>query len=419
MAEISLPLDLELADLDSDNDLDVVVSGIENGLILENIGTEFNVHTAEVNGLATTTADYDGDGKIDVASTEYEWLKNDSIDIIIRADRFQTKFGSFNSHVTDLDLDGDLDVGVVGEHNLWLRNSFDEADFAITHAIIDDYQGSRFSTFVDLDGDGDDDLVNSVSAGFTWVENENGEGIFGPSRLISDRVEGSGWVGSADLDSDGDLDLVGSTEDRVIWFENLYGDGRFSRAREIHSEPARYGELIDWDGDGDTDLLLAVPNQLKLLQNEGTTNLFGSAINLSNSDADFVTAVDFDRDGDRDIFYDNFNTTLHIVKNLGDHGSVRMRFSNKVGFDSLAIADFDDDGDVDVVGANEVNEFFLFENKDGVDTFELVFQLNTPFAVHIDSTGDLDGDGDLDIIASIDNDQIGGLIMFENTWIDG
>ena len=143
----------------------------------------------------------------------------------------------------------------------------------------------------DLDGDGDQDILaysslreNSDSDTFfdkiIWFENLGGNGTFADEQFISTKTNGLKSVDVADIDSDGDLDVVATyghynrfTEQffgNIVWFENeerVSGDsnrdGIFDsadlvavfKAGEYEDDVTNNStfEEGDWNGDGDFD----------------------------------------------------------------------------------------------------------------------------------------------------------------------
>ena len=91
-----------------------------------------------------------------------------------------------------------------------------------------------------------------------WYENL-GDGSFSPRRLIAANTNRTWTVFPADLDGDGDLDLYSLTDETrtLIWFEN-YGDGHFSSERIVQSNAGTLQSVVaaDLDGDGRLDLLV-------------------------------------------------------------------------------------------------------------------------------------------------------------------
>jgi hypothetical protein len=230
-------------------------------------------------------ADVDGDGDVDVLSaasyapvgTVY-WYEN------------RNGKGSFGnprsvgglpgvSHVraADMDGDGDLDVLYNGNefvlaHGInWSENMDGKGSFGSGHTIDAEFVVDSFDV-IDVDGDGDVDVLSAAFGGTAWYENTDGSGrVWGRQ----DKAFVSGYLFPADLDGDGDGDvLVGN-----VWYENLTrrrlvgdsnGDGMFNSTDLILVfQAGKYEDGIakndtfeegDWNGDGEfdsSDLVLA------------------------------------------------------------------------------------------------------------------------------------------------------------------
>jgi hypothetical protein len=153
--------------------------------------------------------------------------------------------------VVDLDNDGDLDivVAVLGSIFPWdelagkvglLEN---EGDHFTQHDLLDDVRRVADVQAGDLDGDGDVDLV-VAAFGYArgevlWLENrgkKDGQWHFRDHQLL-DRP-GVIHVPIGDLDGDGDLDIAAivSQDEEELWvFENL-GGGAF-KPRRVYASP--------------------------------------------------------------------------------------------------------------------------------------------------------------------------------------
>ena len=79
---------------------------------------------------------------------------------------------------------------------------------------------------IDIDNDGDTDLVSAASVAENVLVHENdGEGGFTP-RIIAEALPGVSKVIAADMDDDGDVDLMAGTDEDATfyWFDNLGDD---------------------------------------------------------------------------------------------------------------------------------------------------------------------------------------------------
>src|SRR5690606_27062183 len=139
--------------------------------------------------------------------------------------------------------------------------------------------GARFVTSMDLDEDGDMDVLATASTAdvYVWYEND-GNGTF-----TTHLIDGSGLaseaygIDAADFDQDGDLDIVGgaNASDTVIVYAND-GDENFSILADLSGGPQTEGvravEAFDLDMDGDMDILVAANDQdtYSWFENDGT-----------------------------------------------------------------------------------------------------------------------------------------------------
>jgi Ca2+-binding RTX toxin-like protein len=257
-----------MADLDGDGDLDAVVGArFGNFLYFENTGTAASpVYTARTgaanpfNGFSTgfygrpTLADLDGDGDLDLASgssagTLFYWENTgtSSAPVFTARTGAASPFFSFalgygtKPVFVDFDGDGDADLFVGNQTGTiaYLENtgtasaaSFVERTGAANPLSGIDVGDNAAPAFVDVDGDGDLDLVTGSSTGeFRYFENTGG--TFAERTGAANPFNGFDGNGSAhggatqstpvfaDIDGDGDLDLVsGERFDGVSFFRN-------------------------------------------------------------------------------------------------------------------------------------------------------------------------------------------------------
>lgn len=316
------------------------------------------------------------------------------------------------SSLLDIDGDSDLDliVGASGSTIWWFE--YKSEDKWEMHELGEDALTDKGGTAFDVDGDG---LTDQVSGG-TWYRNpgnknevwerfENGaiyaydnvHGDFnkdGNYELVSMSPQDGLYVyfiganpekkwkkiklgegvsggiapnGIGDIDGDGDMDIVRSD----VWYENVNGDGsKWTIHRTIgyidsKGEFARSSrvQVIDMDGDGDADLVQSESNNEdgRVIWHE---NVDGKGINWYThpvaskleQDMHSLCVADFDNDGDMDIFSGGGPLTGHLYKQSyifentngeGEEWKNHLVLNKMESTDAVA-ADIDGDGDIDI-----------------------------------------------------------------------
>jgi len=259
----------------------------------------------------------------------------------------------------DLDGDGDLDL-VIGAYDGTLytyRNgdaSTSGAFTALTGATnpFDGIDVGTFSTpsFVDLDGDGDLDLVIGAYDG-TLYTYRNGDastsGAFTALTGATNPFDGIdvGFYNRpsfVDIDGDGDLDLVvGERYGTIATYRN--GDastsGTFTQLIGVanpfngidvgdYSTPS----FVDIDGDGDLDLVIGVLEGTLATYRNGDSSTSGAFTQLIGADNPFdgidvgsfnaPSFVDIDGDGDLDLVMGGRRGTLETYENTTPAGLI-------------------------------------------------------------------------------------------------
>jgi hypothetical protein len=210
-----------VADIDNDGDLDLLITGGYR----ENDGTGMlSTFVAAWSGRARMAGDVDGDGRLDVVSTEIVvggtqvvvWRNTTAGFVGIHS---AVVAGRANARLVDLDGDSDLDLAVapmdVAGLHLYenLGGAFATATplpFAKIPYI--DRIGIR-----DLDSDGILDLVlpaqatGPLGAIYDTIAHLRGTGVALGFDRVSDYVVFGGTLGLLDIDADGDFDSVGAS----------------------------------------------------------------------------------------------------------------------------------------------------------------------------------------------------------------
>jgi hypothetical protein len=319
----------------------------------------------------------------------------------------------------DLDGDGDNDVlsaSVSDDKIAWYENTDGLGSFG-PQQIITTSTDNAVSVFsADLDGDEDNDVLSAsyLDDKIAWYENTDGLGSFGPQQIISTVADGARSVFSIDLDGDGDNDVLSASrlDDKIAWYENTDGLGGFGPQQVITD--SAFGAFsvfsADLDGDGDNDVLSASVDDWKIAWYENTDALgnFGPQ-RVINGDANYACSVfsaDLDRDGDLDVLSasagDDSIAWYMNIDGLGSFSYPRIISANAEYVSGVFSADLDDDGDNDVIAAATSGMEVTWYENDGWGNFgpaQIIMESPSGGAYSVYST-DLDGDGDNDVLSA-------------------
>ena len=195
-------------------------------------------------------------------------------------------------------------------------------------------------------------------------------------------------------------------------------------AEHVVTSEALYARSVyaaDLDGDGDLDLMSAsqIDDAINWYRNNGGPSPTFTPFTVGYVDgAQHVIAADVDDDGDVDMLTaSEFDHTISLYEN---NGAAQPEFvwrpidQTANGVHAVYADDLDGDGDLDLVAAVEkLNAFKWYENngqRPAQFTPHLVF--DRALAAHGIHTDDIDGDGDTDLIGISRDD--GVVAWFEN-----
>lgn len=379
----------------------------------------------------------------------------------------------------DIDDDSDYDIFTGNtEYITFLRNTGNPVSpaFIIEQDTLKDNDGnpiiSEFGSnpvFVDIDGDGDFDLLSGNSAGtVTFYENIGNAQQF-DFRFITnfwqniliiggredDPRHGSSSFDFADIDNDGDQDLIwGDFFSRSLYYIENQGTAASPSMQlvstvfplnsdSIYTSGYNMPRFVDIDGNGLLDLFVSVlydptvPQSLMYYKNEGTpqqpnhikiTDDFIYTLDVGNNS--HPVFIDIDGDGDLDLFIGSLNNplgSLHFFENQGTSSNPEYFYADSLyaGIQSdlsvvPSFGDLDNDGDYDLLIGRFDGRISFYRN-DGTainpdfiyveelrDVNQNIIDIGTsasPFLI------DIDGDNDFDLVIGAFN---GRFYLYKN-----
>lgn len=421
------------ADVDGDGDTDVLGAANSGDDITwwENLGNnQFSEHLIDGDydgARCVYAADLDGDGDLEVLGTAYydddisvwENLGNNQFTEHLLNGDFDA---SSSVYAADMDGDGDLDVlgaAIDDDEIIWWENL---GNFQFSEHLIDGTFDAWTVHAADMDGDGDMDVLGAAFStdDITWWENL-GNGQFS-EHLIAGMVNGAFGLWAADLDNDGDADVLGTSEldDDIKWWENMSFSLSYPSAAglELYKDSTA---TIRWTvvaGISSVNILInrdypsgwweALPG-LQGIANTGTANW---TVSLPASEHCRIKVEDASTAADFDISNNDFAiVNLHpFVADMNPIHFTEVTVTTDFGgVVDIAYGDMDGDGDIDIVGADMfADEVAWWENN---GSFAFTYHvLDSDFdGVKAIALGDLDGDDDLDIAGA-------GLFTDEIRW---
>jgi hypothetical protein len=293
-------------------------------------------------------ADFNGDGNADLAVVN---INDNSVSIVLGngdgtfAPQQEIAVGQLPRGIAVLDFDGDGDADVVNSNanssTLSLIENLGNGVFSNTPTTIDAGVTSEWSLMAgDMNNDGISDLVvGSGGSSQIRVLSGNGDGTFTPEAIAS--TGGRSWqISLGDVNGDGNIDVASAnaqTGNGSILLGN--GDGTFG-TRSIYNVASMgsgsngfplASDLGDLDGDGDLDWITSSFNgEWVVLENDGTGNFDFFTELSAPAAASCSLMADFDNDGDLDLaMFDEIDDVIIIRRNDGVH---------------CAMGDFDCDG---------------------------------------------------------------------------
>lgn len=302
--------------------------------------------------------------------------------------------------------------------------------------IIDAYTEELDAGDIDLDGDLD--IVTSADDGYHTsisVLLSNGDGTFAPFYTIDRNTpdKGGAHVKLRRLDNDNYPDLlflspITNLNGYLCFISYNNGDGTFSDPVSLPFSSCGWGDVdaADLDNDGDLDIVLTEylacmgisesGRRLFIVENLGAGNFALPEVHIIGNNPEGIWIADFNADGNKDIATANYGVYGYnnfIQIHLGD-GNLSIlntiTYTTPYGPHDIIAADFNNDGILDIATANTGRDAIGEETMsvligNGIGTFQQPDVYPAAYSSDLLgnsglTSGDIDFDGDLDIMVA-------------------
>ncbi|MGB1038975.1 MAG: FG-GAP repeat domain-containing protein, partial [Bacteroidia bacterium] len=412
---------IAFADVDGDNDPDLLITGLD-----ENIEGSSNLYINDGDGNFTlymqsdmlkgvvsssvAFADTDGDGDQDLLISGHD-TKGKRFVSELYANNGSGKYSLVTGTpvkeiigevaYTDYDNDNDQDIFICGTNGSIFTSHLYSNDGTGNYSLVPNtpfkgVSGGSVALF-DVDGDLDDDVlitggINSNDRICELYINE-GKGIFALALNTPFRPIFTGDIAVADIDGDNDLDVLMAGVSGLIATCDLYtnnGNGDFTLVREHLFTGIRFGsvEFADVDRDSDLDLFITGNTHTSNGVWQGTTELYindGNGVFSRDRNNAFtsltngsIAIADIDNDRDLDVVMAGLNsqdsgvTEIYFNDGRGSYAKAREALIEGVRNGNVAFSDIDGDGNQDlfVSGMNNTDQLIaqLYLN-DGIGNY--------------------------------------------------
>jgi len=408
-------------DINQDGYPDLVSSSINDSKIVSylfdetsrSFGSEQTISTEFGYVMALFPADLNNDAYPDFLGVsqldnKVFWFKNNgdnsfSLQPLINGNADQASAVT----ASDLDNDGDMDVVSASKGNSkvqWYEND-GYGNFSVAHLITDEAELPVAITTADIDNDGFNDVMAGYAQGNKIVYFRNtGSGSFDAQIVIGTQCNNISSIAAADINGDGLIDMVSTSksDNKLAWYKNFGGNGNFSDQIIISDQlPIAYKVVVaDFDLDNDMDVVCSSMGDDKIVLFENTDGAGDfvphQAISTRVDGPKGMAVADFDNDGDMDIA-----AAISVEDNIvwfenGKAAYLVHLISDSDFVNSIQNGDVNNDGNIDIVYASSAN-IYLILNNDAGESFMEVTIYNQAHNIQSIQLADIDSDGDLDL----------------------
>lgn len=301
----------------------------------------------------------------------------------------------------DMDNDGDIDIVTTGADGTKIYVNDGGEHFEPN--LIDDKKGERVQA-IDLNRDGNQDLLVTLREGnpsVLWYDNR-GDLEF---HVNSIGTGSNALAYAGDLNGDGMNDIVTAIKsgENVLLQRWMNSGGTFTATTLDSNSKVTTLTIADMNGDGYNDVVIGGGAGLQRWSTTDGATWSRIDIDDDNGNRTFLAAVDIDHDGKMDVATgDGTENLVSWYKNKDNSVWERIDIAESVDAKTLAVRDLDEDGDEDIlVAAQDDGTVYWYENTGGEFTIEHTVATNLPQVYGV-AISDIDDDGDFDF-ATVDS----------------
>lgn len=302
--------------------------------------------------------------------------------------------------------------------------SYQSENIGLTTTNIEAFSNANIST-LDYNNDGYMDFIingynsNDEEDVILYINDTNGSFV---EQNLSIPGTSAGKMQTADLNNDGLSDVIITGVDaNYNYIAKLYlqnNEGAFIETTAPFFGNS-YGSILTFDAnnDGNLDVLLTgfsnnYEPETKLYINNGNA-VFTEKTNTGIANIYFssLSAADYDNDGDKDVLISGFNSSYipytALYNNDGNENFILNTEINlmQLYWGSTSFVDYDNDGDLDIfISGADVNtlpfaKFYKNENEEFIEDLEAEIGISGTYISSV-NWSDYDNDGDLDFVLS-------------------
>ena len=363
-----------------------------------NSGTySIQVNASEIesggNLAASNTSSFNVEYFVDSATNRSQYNTDDTVNVTLNIKNSTTNINSASV---------DVNVTYIGPSDWWNASYWNfDREYRVGISTVNTYNRSREDTYIVVRGS---DLASAGVSLTNLPINSTRVIAYSTQENLSSRNEVARVV--SDINGDGYL----NTSDEIIFLANFSA-----------SESKNYWLYYDYGYDITASPEYTIPLKLQLYlaeefiitsdyyarvyyKHSNRDGTFGGYVQIDDNNyyARGAVIADFDNDGDYDVVSgDRYNLFFHEWTDVGTFTktSVTPTFSASNYLMDMATADFDEDGNMDFIVGGNNDDLYLYEGDGMGDFTKITITTNAPgTAGRGKDAGDVNEDGHMDFV---------------------